>query len=315
MTDPRPDEAEQLLHTLTRALCAVGVLALVFTAVNVTLFAASRGVPIWIAALLDPMLALPLAVILYADARLAAWGIRPPNWSTALPWWAGCTAAVMNTWTSLWPDGRIGWPRHADAAGVLLHLVPCMLLIGLAETIAAYRKIIAEVHHSAPPALAWVHAGPLPHPTARIEVPPDPPPHPAGPVQVHPAPLAHPDAPALPDHPRSCELGATPVSDQTGIGPAGPHVGDVGPGQASPVYRPDPSAERPAEGDLFTRARALDKAVRHRTGHPVSIRQLRRDLHLGQDRARALRTRLDELHPAGAPVPEGVRREASDQER
>ncbi|WP_431985219.1 hypothetical protein [Streptomyces qinglanensis] len=137
-----PAEAERLLRDLTRALCAVGLLALAFTAVNVTLFATARGVPLAIAVLLDPILALTLAIVLYADARLASWGLTPPTWSTALRWWAGTTAAAMNTWSSLWPNGTIGWPSNADPAAVLLHLAPCLLLTGLAEAIAAYRKIL-----------------------------------------------------------------------------------------------------------------------------------------------------------------------------
>ncbi|MBD0741673.1 hypothetical protein BG418_09265 [Streptomyces sp. CBMA152] len=272
-----------MLRTLTRALCAVGVLALVFTAVNVTLFAASRGVPIWIAALLDPMLALALAAILYADARLAAWGIRPPAWSAALRWWAGCTAAVMNTWTSVWPDGGIGRPRHADVAGVLLHLVPCLLLVGLAETIAAYRKIITEVRHHTPPAPPVVR--------------PNHPPHLAAPAQT--------------DH----GLGVAAPTDRSDAGAARPDIGDVRPDLPLEALYPRPGAERPVDADLFTRAQALDAAVRERTGRPVSIRQLRRHLHLGQERARALRTRLDAPLPPGAPAPDHAPESAPEQER
>ncbi len=77
-------EAVSLLKSMTRVLCAVGILALVFTTVNVTRFATSRDVPLPIAILLDPMIGTALAGVLYVDARLAAWGIRPPTWSTAL---------------------------------------------------------------------------------------------------------------------------------------------------------------------------------------------------------------------------------------
>lgn len=143
MKAPETEEAIRLLRTMTRVLCAVAVLALVFTTVNVTGFARSRNVPLPIAVLLDPMLGAALAVVLYADARLASWGVRPPGWSTALRWSAGCTAALMNSWESLWPDGQIGWPRNADPAAVLLHLTPALLLIMLTETIAAYRRTIA----------------------------------------------------------------------------------------------------------------------------------------------------------------------------
>ncbi|TGA83573.1 hypothetical protein [Streptomyces sp. MZ04] len=145
MTPPTPAQAHALLTSLTRALAGVAALTLVFTAVNVTVFATSRGVFPAIAILLDPMVALALATVLYADARLAAWGLTPPAWSTALRWFTAIAATLMNTWTSIWPDGRIGWPTRADPAGILLHGVPTVLLILLTETIAAYRRTIAPL--------------------------------------------------------------------------------------------------------------------------------------------------------------------------
>ncbi|AXK37864.1 hypothetical protein DVA86_33800 [Streptomyces armeniacus] len=230
-----------MLHRLTILLCAVGVLALTFTAVNVTLFASSRDVPLPIAVLLDPMLALTLTAVLYADSRLAAWGLRPPTWSTALRWWAGATAAVMNTWASLWPDGHIGWPHQADPAAVLLHLAPCLLLVGLAEAIAAYRRLLTETRNPNPQPVT----APRPEPPPRSVEPP-----------LHPA----------------------------------PHTA--------------PGGDLTRDDELLLRAHALDAAVRTRTGHPVSIRELRRQLHLGQDRARALRTRLDAALPDDATAPD-----------
>ncbi|MFF6851733.1 hypothetical protein [Streptomyces antimycoticus] len=145
-THPTPAEIDTLMRTLVRILAGVAALALIFTAVNVTLFAVDHHIPWPIAVLLDPMVALTLTSVLYADARLAAWDIPPPRWSTALRWSAGLAATVMNTWTSLWPDDHIGRPRHADPAGVLLHAVPPLLLIGLTETVAAYRRCTSQTH-------------------------------------------------------------------------------------------------------------------------------------------------------------------------
>ncbi|MEU5834151.1 hypothetical protein ABZ820_10810 [Streptomyces diacarni] len=241
-----PEEAEKLLRDLTKALCTIGLLSLAFTAVNVTLFATARGIPLPIAVLLDPMLALTLAIVLYADARLASWGLSPPVWSTALRWWAGTTAAAMNTWSSLWPDGNVGWPKEADPAAVLLHLAPCLLLTGLAETIAAYRKILTRTQQ----------------PTEAI-------------LDT----AAPPDASAEQTSPDSNTPGDTGAAAATGCG--APVISD----------------------ELMGRARALDMAMQQRTGRPASIRYLRRALHLGQDRARALRTRLDTVHPSGTPAP------------
>ncbi|GAA2110089.1 hypothetical protein GCM10009802_06830 [Streptomyces synnematoformans] len=264
-----------MLRALTAVLCAVGFLALVFTAVNVTGFATSRGIPLPIAILLDPIISIALAGTLYADSRLAGWGLTPPAWSTTMRWGTGLCAALMNTWASLWPDGRIGLPRQADPAAVLLHLTPPLLLIALAETIAAYRRLLTEVHHRTPPAPAS-----------------DPPR-----TTTHPPPIPHKAATAGPPHPAPATTTGTRVRPSA----AG--------------SRPRPRHVHPADGELFARAMALDTAWRERTGQPISIRQLRRQLHLGQERARTLRTRLDNAHPAGAPAPDTAPRHLFDQER
>ncbi|AZM48789.1 hypothetical protein DMB38_26115 [Streptomyces sp. WAC 06738] len=271
-----------MLRALTAVLCAVGVLALVFTAVNVTGFATSRGIPLPIAILLDPMISLALAGTLYADARLAGWGLAPPAWSTTMRWGAGLCAALMNTWASLWPDGRIGLPRQADPAAVLLHLTPPLLLIALAETIAAYRRLLTEVHHRTPPAPA---SAPAPHHR----------------TLAHPSTLPH-EATATAAPPAT----ATHAADGTDWEEAHPDPTSS---------RPRSRHVRPSDTDLFARALALDTAWRARTGQPISIRQLRRQLHLGQQRARTLRTRLNNAHPTGALAPDTAPQHLFDQER
>ncbi|AZM46619.1 hypothetical protein DMB38_13085 [Streptomyces sp. WAC 06738] len=62
-------------------------------------------------------------------------------------------------------------------------------------------------------------------------------------------------------------------------------------------------------------SRSRRQFTQARTGQPVSIRQLRRQLHLGQKRARTLRTRLDNAHPAGAPAPDTAPQQLFDQGR
>ncbi|KJY15863.1 hypothetical protein VR46_45490, partial [Streptomyces sp. NRRL S-444] len=49
-------------------------------------------------------------------------------------------------WTSLWPAGTsFGIPREVDPAGLVLHSVPPVLLIVLAEAINHYRhQILAK---------------------------------------------------------------------------------------------------------------------------------------------------------------------------
>ncbi|AJZ83301.2 hypothetical protein AS97_11465 [Streptomyces sp. AgN23] len=259
------------MRTLVRILAGVAALALIFTAVNVTLFAVDHHIPWPIAVLLDPMVALTLTSVLYADARLAAWDIPPPRWSTALRWSAGLAATVMNTWTSLWPDDHIGWPCHADPAGVLLHAVPPLLLIGLTETVAAYRRCTSQTH---------------PHPTTA--------PHDDH-SEEHPR--NTPGAPAPP---------APLPSERTDEEDGGPTAATTRhdshePAPDGPVDQPDGHSR--ADADVYARALALDLAARQHTGQPISIRQLRRHLHLGQHRARELRTRLDTERTPGAPAP------------
>ncbi|MFJ2348152.1 hypothetical protein [Streptomyces antimycoticus] len=270
-THPTPAEIDTLMRTLVRILAGVAAIALIFTAVNVTLFAVDHHIPWPIAVLLDPMVALTLTSVLYADARLAAWDIPPPRWSTALRWSAGLAATVMNTWTSLWPDDHIGWPRHADPAGVLLHAVPPLLLIGLTETVAAYRRCTSQTH---------------PHPTTA--------PH-DNHSEEHPR-----NAPGAPAPP------APPPSERADDEDVGPTAATTRhdthePTPDGPVDQPDEHSR--ADADMYARALALDLAARQHTGQPISIRQLRRHLHLGQHRARELRTRLDTERTPGAPAP------------
>lgn len=264
MTAPDPAEARRLLAALTRALAAVAVLALVFTAVNVTLFATSRGVPWPIAILLDPMVALALAIVLYADSRLAAWGLRPPIWSAALRWFTGTVATLMNTWDSIWPDRQIGWPTAADPAGIVLHGIPTVLLILLTETTAAYRRTVT-------PLLLGISSA---------------------------DPKTESDSPGPTDHPGQPRSGEpTPAADPF-TSPL-PACGDVRPALAhdAPNDTPDTDpAPRTATGppiaDLWARAQQIDAAARAETDRPASLWRLRTELRIGPHRARQIRDHL-----------------------
>ncbi|MFE4868200.1 extensin [Streptomyces sp. NPDC056682] len=276
MTPPTPAEAHSLLTALTRALATVGVLALIFTAVNVTLFATSRGVAPAIALLLDPMVALALAAILYADARLAAWGIRPPPWSATLRWFTAITATLMNTWDSISPDPQIGTPIHPDPASVVLHGVPTILLILLTETIAAYRRTITPLLKPIDPA--------------------DPTPEPPKPEE----------RPDRPDRSRESATHPTglkplPIHQHQVIAGAGPHVADSPP-LRSPRAPTDPGgAVGAATAAQWAHATALDDAVRATTGRPASVWRLRTELRLGPDRAQQIHAQLLQRRPHGAP--------------
>lgn len=147
---PSPPAAQivalQALQTnLTRVLVAVAVVALAFTATNVTLFAIDHHISPWIAWLLDPMVAVALGAVLIVDGRLSEHGVHPSGWASALRWFAGLGTWLMNCWGSLWPNGApFGMPRQVDPAGLVLHSIPPVLLIVLAEAITHYRRAILE---------------------------------------------------------------------------------------------------------------------------------------------------------------------------
>ncbi|GAU71518.1 hypothetical protein SSP35_44_00030 [Streptomyces sp. NBRC 110611] len=304
-------EAVTLLRAMTRVLCVVGVLALIFTTVNVTRFATSRGVPLFIAALLDPILGTALAGVLYVDSRLAAWGITPPAWSTTLRWSAGSTAALMNTWESLWPDGQIGWPDHADPAAVLLHLTPALLLIALTETIAAYRRTLTELRDRTNPTSPTDPTEPT-GPTGPTDVT-----NPTGPPDPRTAPTLRSGAELTdrepttgaappPDSPPQNTSGPTPICVLTDR----PDPTSTRPDMANePPRRPPPDRDRPpaglraADADLWPHALALDNAIRAATGQPASIWRLRNELHLGSHRARRIHYQLHN-RPTDRPPPD-----------
>ncbi|MFE0178044.1 extensin [Streptomyces sp. NPDC059002] len=276
---------------MTRVLCVVGVLALVFTTVNVTRFATSRDVPLPIAVLLDPMIGTALAGVLYVDARLASWGITPPAWSTALRWGAGSVAALMNTWESLWPDGQIGWPHRADPAAVLLHLTPALLLIALAETIAAYRRTItdlldriASTEHSVRPRPLAAASGSAPGHTHLDTTATEPPPSPPTAGRSDPD-SASPHAPST-----------------TGPGRDRPSTADDTPDGPATAHAPQADGDTATGADVWARAVALDAAARAATGKPVSIWRLRTDLRIGPRRAQQIRQQLL-AHRPGPPPP------------
>ncbi|MFF4602741.1 extensin [Streptomyces sp. NPDC001339] len=284
-------EAVTLLRAMTRVLCVVGILALVFTTVNVTRFATSRDVPLPIAVLLDPMIGTALAGVLYVDARLAAWSIRPPAWSTTLRWSAGSTAAFINTWESLWPDGQIGWPDHADPAAVLLHLTPALLLIALTETIAAYRRTITNL-------LDQIGSA---SPT-----------DPADPTTELAEPIGPTTALALRSATEATRPDATsPTANTAYPDPTASNIPDAadtrpGPADSTPNRRwpaPDPPAPciGAADTGLWPRAIAVDDTARAATGRPASIWRLRTDLHIGPERARQIHHHLQTRHPDPPP--------------
>lgn len=136
---------QDLQSNLTRVLVTVAVVAMAFTATNVTLFAIEHHIPAVIAWLLDPIVAVALGAVLIVDGRLSEHGVHPSGWATGLRWFTGLSTWLMNCWSSLWPAGApFGVPRQVDPAGLVLHSIPPVLLIVLAEAITFYRRAILD---------------------------------------------------------------------------------------------------------------------------------------------------------------------------
>lgn len=133
-------DLERIERLITTVLVILGMGGLIFTAVNVTLFAIDHHTHPGIAWMLDPLVSLALLGVLYIDGKLAAHGYKPNGWPFMLRWFAGLATWLMNCWSSLYPDGFTGWPDNPDPAGLVLHSVIPFLVILLAEAGAGYRK-------------------------------------------------------------------------------------------------------------------------------------------------------------------------------
>ncbi|MGW3567276.1 hypothetical protein ACWDSL_26030 [Streptomyces sp. NPDC000941] len=179
----------RLQSGLTTVLVLVAVVALAFTATNVTMFAIQHEVSPWIAWLLDPMVAVALGAVLIVDGRLSEYGVNPSGWASGLRWFAGLGTWVMNCWGSLWPEGSaFGVPRQVDPAGLVLHSIPPVLLIVLAEAITHYRRAIlgkiAELRAEVEAVDAPVESAPVPPVSTPVPAPPAPPAPVPAPVPV-----------------------------------------------------------------------------------------------------------------------------------
>lgn len=122
-----------------RSLVLVAVLALVFTMVNVQVFAAAghsvSSFEWWIAWLLDPMASITMGTAIVFEGLLAGYG-RKEGWLAATKWYAGGCTWLMNIWSSV---------AASSPAGVLLHSVAPGLVLLLAEAAPRVRRQLAEI--------------------------------------------------------------------------------------------------------------------------------------------------------------------------
>jgi hypothetical protein len=123
-------------RALDASLWGVAGLVAYFSAGNVTAFATGHGTPLHIAVVLAPMVDVALVAALVADGVLTRHGVRPTGWGTLLRWFAGVATLTLNVWESV---------AGADPAGIVLHAVPPLLLILLAEAAPQYRRQFAAL--------------------------------------------------------------------------------------------------------------------------------------------------------------------------
>jgi len=120
------------------------VLGLAFTVPNVQQFVAGDAEPwsiVWVTAwLLDVMVSLPLIGVLVLEQAVTRHEVQLGVWARVLKWGALSATYAMNTWES--------W-AHLDAAGILVHSVPPLIVFVCAEVLPTGRERITEAVNNA----------------------------------------------------------------------------------------------------------------------------------------------------------------------
>lgn len=120
------------------------VLGLAFTVPNVQRFVAGDAEPwsiVWTTAwLLDVMVSLPLIGVLVLEQAVTRHEVQLGAWARVLKWGSLSATYAMNTWES--------W-AHLDAAGILVHSVPPLVVFVCAEVLPTGRERITEAVQNA----------------------------------------------------------------------------------------------------------------------------------------------------------------------
>jgi hypothetical protein len=164
VSDLEQAERESAVNTARRAalvmdavLLVVALLTMAFSLQNIRGFAADHGVQDPIAWFLAPAVDLALLAALMGDAVLSRWQLDAGSWATRLRWFAGAATLGLNVWESV---------AKLDAASIVLHAVPPILLFVLAEAASPYRRQFAETVRRA---AAEVDTTPTPAPAEEVD--------------------------------------------------------------------------------------------------------------------------------------------------
>ncbi|MGH3889388.1 MAG: hypothetical protein ACRDSZ_22985, partial [Pseudonocardiaceae bacterium] len=139
-------QVDRVRTVVDRLLWTGMVAGLLFTMTNVQHFAAAGAVawsPRWcIAWLLDPTVSLVLLGVLFAQRLTSRYQVAPGPWTRYGKWALLGATYVMNTW-AFWAAG--------NAAGVVLHSVPPLVVFVAAEAITELQDQLTECVHRAHP--------------------------------------------------------------------------------------------------------------------------------------------------------------------
>jgi hypothetical protein len=254
------------------ALAVVAVLTMGFSLGNIHVFALAHHVGDPIAWFLAPAVDLALVAAIVGDAFLSRHRLDAGTWATRLRWYAGVSTLVLNTWSSI---------TSASPAAILVHTIPPVLLIVLAEAAPPYRRKFAEtldlvVRDVAPVA----DVAPVRDVSPQVEA------EPALPETTETAPVE--DLPVyLETAPEEVEAPAEAATQEPVEAPAPRRT--ARPRRATGTVPPAARRPRPKRtfDDLLAEARTLtlDDDV-------VSAEKIRTSLHVGPPKARELRDRV-----------------------
>jgi hypothetical protein len=304
-------QARRTARVLDGGLAVDAVLVMAFSLGNIHAFALENGTADPIAWFVAPMVDIALIVALSADAFLSHNGAKPTSmWATVLRWLAGIGTLVLNVWVSA---------VHLDAPAIVLHTVPPVLLLVLAEAAPHYRRgavaVVAKTEAATRITRATVAAPePLEPPVAPAATPAEPPAPAAAtaPVPEAPAPVDIPAQPVTTGEPAPAEADdimdvatATTVPRKRPLPPVR-STRATGATRSTPQVPGAGQVRRPRKDD----ATVLEELAMLRLGatEPLAIRTVLAAIGVGQRRLEALMEReevsldpIPEVHPDAPP--------------
>ena len=159
MNTAAAQSAKRAAMSMDAVIGVVAFLTMAFSLGNIQDLAMDHGTNEVISWFLAPAVDLALIGALVGDAFLSRHGLDAGPWAKVLRWFAGLATLTLNVWDSV---------AVRDAAGIVLHAVPPVLLFFLAEAAVPYRRQFAAVVRQAEAEVDTV----LPTPAAEVSTEP-----------------------------------------------------------------------------------------------------------------------------------------------